>query len=209
MVLYLTREDPNERPSTTEALKHKWLYMNHTKKSPQSHNVSPNAQIPSVSPESGVSSVLMQRMTHRKNLSQDIAQILSVSPETGVSRVLMQRLTHRKNLSQDNAYFQNIVKRSEESKDQIPYINPTVVKVSPPSIEARKILVKLRESDTVVRHQRCRSNWMDPSNISILNYSSNALSEFTPLKPTPATYTINPDKGLRRGSGLRNSPNLK
>jgi hypothetical protein len=176
MVLYLTREDPNERPSATDALMHRWLHMNHTKKSPQSHNVSPNAQIP------------------------------GLSPESGVSRVLMQRLGHRKNLSQDSSYLQTILKRSEESKDMTPFINTPGINVTPPSTEARKILVKLQESDNVVRHQRSRSNWMDPSSISNLNCSGTALSEFTPLKPTTGAYSSVGDKLIRKGSGSRNSP---
>jgi serine/threonine protein kinase len=138
LVLALTEIDPLRRPTATEALKHNWFRVHHQDRSPQNRTVSPNAEIPVVSPNQTLSRAFMQRINERRE------------PQTLPN------------------YFQQLVgPRVQEERQILPplKVNQNALKIPAPK-PAHRLLIDLRDSDVTLssRQEAARISSKSPIN---------------------------------------------
>ena len=138
LVLALTEMDPLRRPTATEALKHSWFKVHHQDRSPLNRTVSPNAEIP------------------------------VVSPNQTLSRAFMQRINERREPQNLPNYLQQLVgPRVQEERQMLPplKVNQNALKIPAPK-PSRKLLVELRNSDASLssRQEAARLSSKSPIN---------------------------------------------
>lgn len=138
LVLALTEMDPLRRPTATEALKHSWFKVHHQDRSPLNRTVSPNAEIP------------------------------VVSPNQTLSRAFMQRINERREPQNLPNYFQQLVgPRAQEERQMLPplKVNQNSLKIPAPK-PAHKLLIDLRNSDASLssRQEAARLSSKSPIN---------------------------------------------